>query len=250
MENKDYGAVIGSRKAPYENTLARRCGLATDYYGVTHPSLPNYLAAMGGATFGVHDDAGPAAHRVAGDSLFGQLARKGLAWREYEESMHRPCAKAPAGSYAVKHNPAAYFTRIRSACRHNDVALEGHLARALRAGRLPAFSFVTPNLCHDTHDCSVAVGDAWLKEWVTRIVRSRDYRSGRTLVVVTWDEGVGRTNRVPTLVIGRTVPAAARSSSHLDHYSLLRATEDVLGLAHLGHARTAHSMTTAFHLTE
>jgi len=248
MENKDYRSVIGSRKAPYENLLARRCGLATNYHGVTHPSLPNYLAATGGATFGVRDDAGPAAHRVAGDSLFGQVARKGLSWRAFEESMTHGCAAAPAGSYAVKHNPAAYFTRIRSACRHDDVPLGGRLARALSEGHLPAFSFITPNLCHDTHDCSVAVGDAWLKRWVTRIVRTSDYRSGRTLVIVTWDEGVGRSNRVPTLVVGAHVPAHARSARRLDHYSLLRATEDVLGLPHLRKARSAHSMTSAFRL--
>ena len=78
MENKDYGAVIGSRKAPYENTLARRCGLATDYHGVTHPSLPNYLVATGGATFGVHDDAGPAAHRdTAAAQLLGRAPDRG-----------------------------------------------------------------------------------------------------------------------------------------------------------------------------
>jgi hypothetical protein len=248
MENKDYRAVIGSRKAPYENALARHCGLATNYHGLTHPSLPNYLGATGGATFGVTDDAGPPAHRLGGDSLFGQLARKRLSWRAYEESMPRPCAAAPAGSYAVKHNPAAYFTRIRSACRHDDLPLGGHLAKALSSGHLPAFSFITPNLCHDTHDCSVAVGDAWLKKWVGRIVRSRDYRAGRTLVVVTWDEGVGRSNRIPTLVLGASVPAGARSGRRLNHYSLLRATEDVLGLAHLRNARTAHSMAAAFRL--
>src|SRR3954452_344501 len=248
MENKDYGAVIGSRRAPYENALARRCGLSTDYHGVTHPSLPNYLASVGGSTFGVHDDASPAAHPVAGDSIFGQLTRRGLSWRAYQESMRRRCATAPAGSYAVKHNPAAYFTAIRAACRRDDIALGGPLARALSSGHLPAFSFITPNLCHDTHDCSVAVGDAWLKKWVGRIVRSRDYRAGRTLVVVTWDEGVGRSNRIPTLVLGASVPAGARSGRRLNHYSLLRATEDVLGLAHLRNARTAHSMATAFRL--
>jgi phospholipase C len=249
MENKDYGAVIGNPGAPYENALARRCGLATDYRGITHPSLPNYLAAVGGSTFGVRDDASPAAHPVAGDSLFGQLARRGLSWRSYQESMGRRCSRASAGSYAVKHNPAAYFTTIRSACRRADVPLAGHLAQALSAGRLPAFSFITPNLCHDTHDCSVAVGDAWLKTWVTRIIHSPDYRWGRTLLVVTWDEGVGRSNRVPTLVIAPTVPSGTHSGRRLNHYSLLRATEDVLGLPHLRHAKTAASMTGAFRLT-
>ncbi|HVM66563.1 MAG TPA: alkaline phosphatase family protein [Acidimicrobiales bacterium] len=61
----------------------------------------------------------------------------------------------------VKHNPAAYFAGPgdRAACQADDVPLS-QFAPDLAAGRLPTFSFVTPNLCDDTHDCSVATGDA------------------------------------------------------------------------------------------
>src|SRR5947209_2257454 len=51
MENKEYGSVIGNPDAPYVNGLARRYGLATAYFAVSHPSLPNYLALVGGSTF-------------------------------------------------------------------------------------------------------------------------------------------------------------------------------------------------------
>src|SRR5947209_3822243 len=60
MENKDFNEIIGSPSAPYLNTLAKACGLATQYHGVTYPSLPNYIAATSGATYGIRDDNLPA----------------------------------------------------------------------------------------------------------------------------------------------------------------------------------------------
>jgi phosphatidylinositol-3-phosphatase len=248
MENKPYGSIIGNASAPYENRLAAQCGLAADYHGVGHPSLPNYLAATGGSTFGVTDDNGPSAHRINGDSIFGQLDRANLGWRSYEESMPKNCDLAASGEYAVKHNPAAYFTASRPACNADDVPLARGLDRDIAAGALPAFAFVTPNLCDDTHNCAVSTGDAWLAKWIPRILAGPNYRAGNTLVVLTWDEGVGSGNQIPTIVIGPTVPTATIARARYDHYALLRTTENLLGLAPLGAAASAPSMQGAFGL--
>ena len=57
MENHGYDEIVGNTAdAPYTNFLARHAGLATDYFGVTHPSLPNYLAAISGSYQGIWDD--------------------------------------------------------------------------------------------------------------------------------------------------------------------------------------------------
>src|SRR3954453_12881962 len=56
MENQELSDVIGTPDAQYPNRLARRYGLATSYYAVAHPSLPNYLALTGGSTFGIDTD--------------------------------------------------------------------------------------------------------------------------------------------------------------------------------------------------
>lgn len=248
MENKPYGSVIGSSSAPYENSVARQCGLASNYFGVTHPSLPNYLAATGGSTFGVVDDSGPSAHPIAAPSLFSQSTAAGLTWRSYEESMPGNCALNAASPYAVKHNPAAYYTNIRTTCASSDVPLEGNLSHDIAAGALPSFAFVTPNLCNDTHDCSVATGDAWLSTWIPAITAGPNYRAGNTLVVLTWDEGTGSTNQVPTIVIAPSVRPGTVVGVRLDHYALLRSTEDLLGLGHIGAAATAPSLAAAFGL--
>jgi phospholipase C len=248
MENKPYGSVIGSSSAPYENRLAKACGLATDYRAIGHPSLPNYLAATGGSTFGVTDDAGPSSHPIAATSLFQQLTDAKLTWRAYDESMPTTCDQSPSGRYAVKHNPAVYYSAIRQQCAVDDVPLAGHLAQDIAAGSLPSFAFVTPNLCDDTHDCGVRVGDSWLATWVPRIVAGPNYSSGNTLIVLTWDEGVGASNLIPTMVIGPSVPAGTKGAAAFSHYSLLRTTEELLGLPALGAATTATSMNPMFHL--
>ncbi len=72
---------------PFTARLARRYGYATSYHGVTHPSLPNYLAIAGGDTFGVSDDAAPSAHPLTGPSVFGRAVRAGSTARLYAEAM-------------------------------------------------------------------------------------------------------------------------------------------------------------------
>lgn len=248
MENKGYGSVMGSGSAPFENSLAKQCGLATNDNGVSHPSLPNYLAATGGSTFGVTDDGSPSAHQISANSIFGQLGQAGLTWRSYNESMPRNCDTSPSGEYAVKHNPATYYVALRTACGINDVPLGGVLDRDISAGSLPSFSFVTPNLCNDTHDCAVRVGDEWLAIWIPKILAGPNYTSGNTLVIITWDEAEGSSNRIPTIVIGPSVPAGTVATQRFDHYALLRTTEDIFGLPHLQAAASAPSMAGAFGL--
>jgi phospholipase C len=160
------------------------------------------------------------------------------------------CAVAPQGRYAVKHNPAAYYTSgdDRHACAADDVPLgtttAGALASDLRGDRMPTFAFVLPDLCHDTHDCPVSVGDAWLAVWLPRILTSPAYQSGTTAVFVVWDEYTP----VPNIVISPTTPPGTTSSVAVNHYSLLRTTEEMLGLPLLGHASAATSMGAPFHL--
>ena len=241
FENKSYSDVIGSADASYLNQLARSCAVATNYHGVTHPSLPNYLAATSGSTHGVTDDAGPDAHPVSGPSLFTQVAASGRQWRSYDESMPHSCALQPAGAYAVKHNPAAYYTSARAQCQRWDVSLDP-LATDLRRGTLPAFALVTPNLCHDTHDCPVGTGDAWLHRVLPVILSSPAYRAGGTAVFVTWDEDDNsHVNRVPMIAIAPSVRPNTRIGGRLNHYALLRTTEQLLGLPPLGAARSASS---------
>jgi hypothetical protein len=240
MENKPYTDIIGSSAAPYENALAGACGLATNYYAITHPSLPNYIAATSGSTLGITDDGPPSAHPLSAASIFGQVESA-----SYEESMPANCDPVDAYPYAVKHNPEAYYVPLQALCQSSDVPLS-----QFDPNNLPAFSFITPNLCNDTHDCSVATGDSWLQNFIPRIIASTDYQEGRTVIFLTWDEDDGSlSNHVPLIVVSAHTPAGTLATEAFDHFSLLHTTEELLSLSsYLGQAAGATSMRSAFHL--
>ncbi len=239
MENTSYGQVIGSPDAPYLTSIARRCGVAANYSAESHPSLPNYIALTSGSTQGISDDDDPSAHPLSVPSIFSQL---GSQWRVLAESMPSNCAASGSHLYAVRHNPAVYYTNIRRQCASQDVPLAAAPDISAR------FTLVVPNLCHDMHDCSTQTGDRWLAGFLPKVLNAPAYRSGTTAVFITWDEGSGD-NHVATVVISPSIPSGIAPSRSFNHYSLLRTTEDLLGVrVHLGAAASAAGMRSAFHL--
>jgi phospholipase C len=251
MENHSYHQVIGSDDAPFENSLAHACGLATDYRAVTHPSLPNYLAAVGGSTFGVKADQYPSVRPINAPSVFSEVSRSGRQWRTYRESMSSNCH--PMGHAGFARNPPPYFAGARTLCPRWDVPMgtvrHGLLATALNKDRLPAFSLMIPNLCDSTHSCPVASGDIWLSRWINRIITSSPYRHGTTAIFLTWDEGKHDLGQhVPMIVISPTTAPGTTSGRDFGHYSLLRTTAGLLGITPPGHAAGASSMQKPFGL--
>jgi phospholipase C len=182
--------------------------------------------------------------------LFEQAPSSG----SFEEGMPSNCDLHDDALYVVRHNPEAFYTRIRASCARDDVPLgtprSGRFLTELEAGSLPAFSFVTPNVCDDMHSCAVSRGDSWLARWVQIIAASRSYREGQVVLFLTWDENDGSTgNHVPLIVVSPFTTPGTRSNGSFTHYSLLRTTEQLLGLHHyLGHAASASSMRVAFGL--
>lgn len=251
MENHSFDQVIGNSNAPYETMLATQCATATRYSQVGSPSLPNYIGATSGDTQGVHDDAPPSSHQLGVDNLFRQVRAAGGTEKSYQESMPGNCVLSSQGKYAVKHNPAAYYVGgdDRQACRSDDVPLgsvqSGELRRDLDGNALPTFSFITPNLCNDTHDCSVKTGDEWLAQWIPVILASSAYRTGATAVFVMWDESTP----MPFIAISATTPPGTKVMGPIDHYALLRTTESMLGIGTLlGRAATAPDLRPALGL--
>ena len=247
MENKQYDQIIGSPNAPYLNSLADQCGLATNFSAEAHPSLPNYIAMTSGSTQGIADDAGPASHPLNVDSIFSQL---GTGWRSLEESMSSNCAAADSNLYAVRHNPAAYYTNLAN-CATLDVPLADTPDLSAR------FTFITPNTCDDMHACptqsdiatETRTGDTWLANFMPKVFATPEWQQGQTAVFITWDEDdYSDSQHIATLVIAPSTPAGFRSAVAYDHYSLLRTTEELLGLPLLGNAGSAVSMRGAFAL--
>jgi hypothetical protein len=239
LENVGY-SVTDSPSAPYLGSLAAACGLATQDYAVSHPSLPNYVALTSGSTQGITDDGEPSAHRLSVPSIFSEL--KGN-WTSLVESMPSRCDRVTSGEYAARHNPAVYYQGLSATCSRHDVAL------TLPLDLTRAFTLVAPNVCNDMHSCPVATGDRWLRRIVPLILKSSQYQSRSLVLFITFDENDAQSsNRVPTWVIAPSVPRGVRVGVRYSHYSLLRTSESLLHVPLLGNARGAASMVGPFNL--
>ncbi|MCW2640009.1 MAG: phosphoesterase [Dactylosporangium sp.] len=196
LENKGYDQTFGpASPAKYLSQDLRAKGqLMTQFYGVAHNSLPNYIAQVSGQgpnpqTQGdcqVYSDfvgtGTVAPQQAVGDgcvypgsvqTVADQLQAKGLNWKGYMEDMGTPCRhpalgaqddtqKAkPTDQYAARHNPFVYFHSIIDSptCAANDVPLERLAADLASARTTPNLSYITPNLCHDGHDTPCVNGE-------------------------------------------------------------------------------------------
>jgi hypothetical protein len=239
---------------PFLARLSRKYGYATHWKALTHPSEPNYLAIVGGSTFGVTDDQTPAvnAGKVgAARSVFDQARSAGRTAGTYADSMPGHCYAHDAADrygrplYAVRHNPWVYFERDRSACRAHDVNLAG-FRRAARRNALPNIGLLIPNLLHDAHDGSLRAADVWLRRRLRPVLRSRDFKRGRLVVVVTADEDDRHSgNTVLTSVLTPRLHHKVVTTP-LTHYSLTRFIGQVLHQSPLGQGRTAPDLRAAF----
>lgn len=258
MENSSYNEIIGASDAPHLNALATTYGLATNYWGITHPSEPNYVALIGGDTFGVDDDGSYQQNAVSAPNLATQLEKAGLSWKAYQQSLPYagysgttyPNAAEPL--YASKHNPFMNFLGAWPASQRPqtlakivpDTQLEPDLANP---AIFPNFAFITPDLCHDMHgepQCQSGLtraGDDYANQAVTAIMASGVWKTGNTAIVITWDEAEGGVSldapditadggQVPTLVITNHGPHSVRDNAPYNHYALLLSIEDAFGL--------------------
>jgi phospholipase C len=307
MENTSYGTIIGNSNAPNINTLASTYGLATDYFGVTHPSEPNYLANIAGDYFGIQDDnqfyCTPALattdpncggttvnHTIDVPNLADQLTGAGKTWKGYFQSL--PPAPAPGdlvmtgpnangpyafkypsnavALYASKHNPFLNFTGTQGTLA--NMVPDTQLATDLKNNKLPNFSLIVPDQCHDMHGTSgcsdenglISAGDTYVGNTVAAIMDSKAWTMGRDAIVVTWDEddysdqgqpGTGCCGADPggghvvTIVITNKGSYPVTDGTAYNHYSLLRSYEAAFGLPPLAHAgdSVVPSMNPLFH---
>jgi hypothetical protein len=274
LENTDYAESFGpggDTRAPYLNSLASTYTLGTQYSGVDHASLTNYIALASGQTpkLGTKLDC-PLSNCLYDrevQHIGDQVEASGRTWKAYMDGMTEPCQHGPEGSfdpyffyvppfntYATRHNPWMYFRNMvgdQPRCDAHDVPYTA-LGADLAAHRLPNYSFIAPDLCNDGHEnqCGLAAADHWASVEVPRILASPEFRSDGVLFI-TFDEAEGSDasgccgnsagGRVGVVVVsprfGRT--GGFRSAVPENHYSLLRTIEDAWSLPLLGHAQDA-----------
>ena len=269
-ENKDLNRIVGRPVAPAINAAATAYGYASHYDAVAHPSEPNYVALVGGDTFGIRDDGPFTKNAVDAPSIAAQLDAAHLTWKGYYEDIPAPGSLATtAGLYASKHSGFLNFTGVQ-----HDPQRAAHLVgfdqfeRDTASNRLPNFALIVPNLCNDMHgawgsgvpsNCwptntssLIARGDSAFKAIVDRLTATPLWKSSANVaIVLVFDEDdgggtEGGGGRVPAIVMANHGPRKVVDDTPYTHYSLLRTIEEAFGLASLGHAQEATPMTQLF----
>jgi hypothetical protein len=234
MENHSYSEVIG---APYIASLAARGTVVGNYFATDHPSLPNYAELTSGQSFpnaNTDCDPSPSCQSTA-SNIIDRIVASGRTWHAYAESMGAACGKVTNGQYAPRHVPFVYYTDISAASCQANVVDYSHLSTDLgSAATTPNYVFITPNICNDMHDCSVATGDTWLSQNVPTILASPAFTQQHALLLLVWDEDDGsQNNQVALIAVGFHVKVGYVSSVRYSHYSLLRTVEAAWGLSSL-----------------
>jgi hypothetical protein len=242
FENKESARVLGHPQGRTFTAYATAHANITRYYGVTHPSLPNYIAFVSGSTQGIRSNCTRCI--VSARSLADTIEASGRTWKTYAEGLPYPgYMGAVSGRYAKKHNPFAYFRNIAAspARRRAQIVPFTHFGPDLRADRLPDFSLIIPDMCNSMHDCSVSVGDAWMRRLLPGLLKLPN-----AVIFVLFDEGttaVRGGGHIPALAIGSAVRPSSRYTAVTDHYGALRTIEEAWGLPFLGRSARAKPIT-------
>jgi phospholipase C len=241
MENHSRDEILGNAAAPFINGLVKQNALAGGYHdSYVHPSEPNYLWMVAGENFGIlnDNDPGPANTIAAEAHIADQIEQAGLSWKSYQESMGQSCGLKSHDTYAVKHDPFAYFDDINGYSGGSfqpTARCQAHIVdysqfdSDLAAGTLPDYVFITPNLMHDMHDGTVADGDAWAAREIPKILASDAYKRGGVLFLL-WDEGSGSGDNPPFIVVSPKAKQGYVSQTPYDTSSYLLTIQLLLGV--------------------
>jgi phosphatidylinositol-3-phosphatase len=232
-ENNNYSSVIGNSSMPYFNGLAKTYGLGTQYYANTHPSIGNYFMLTTGQIITNNDSY---TGTVTADNVVRHLLTAGKTWKAYEESLPNTGYIQPdVGNYVRRHCPLSFFSDVvNSSSEKLNLVPFTEFASDLANGHLPQYSFITPNLCNDAHNCSLATADGWLKKNIAPLIASSTFKDGGLLIIL-FDESGNDNNHGGGRVAWVTVSPefsklGYKSTTFYQHQNTLRLMMQGLGL--------------------
>ena len=233
-ENHTLAEVMGRPGASYLQQLTHRGLLFSNAHGVTHPSLPNYLALFAGVTNTNGDGCPPAGIDTHAPNLGSELFAARLSFAGYSEGL--PAAGSDvcwAGPYARKHAPWVDFANVPPAANLPMTSFPAF-------DKLPTVAFVVPNVDNDMHDGTVEQADAWAHVHIGPLIQWAQKHN--TLVIFTWDEGYSPDNSIPILFVGPMV-SPGYAARRVNHYNVLHTIEAMYGLLPTGRAAGAAVIT-------
>ena len=241
LENTDYSKAAAD---PNLQWLASKGITLTNYYGVTHPSEPNYIASIGGDNFGADNDN---FNQIEGNvsSVIDLLEERGISWAVYQEDMPYTGFEGysfinqttKANDYVRKHNPAVLYDANTTPQRLSQMKNTTLFYKDLEQFRLPQWSFITPNMTDDGHDTSVTVAGQWTRDFLEPLMEN-PYFMADTLILVTFDETETYTlgNNVFSILLGGAVAGreGTTDNNYYNHYSEISTVEANWNLNTLG----------------
>ncbi|KDQ55437.1 hypothetical protein JAAARDRAFT_159425 [Jaapia argillacea MUCL 33604] len=261
LENTDYATAASS--SVFQSLIAQGV-LMDNFYGVTHPSEPNYIAVAGGDFFG---DASDNFRHIPSNisTIVDLLEAKNISWSSYQENMpyagYTPYNYTQAnyltpGSnytyYVRKHNPLIIYDSVANVTeRALRIRNFNDFAADLNASAISQWTFITPNLVNDGHDTDINFMSAWLTYFLVPLLNNTAFNDGRTLILLTFDENETYTinNQVFTLALGGSIPAALRGTTDhtfYTHYSTLSTVQANWALGSLGRQDTNKTLNNVF----
>ncbi|KAK2464630.1 hypothetical protein APHAL10511_003323 [Amanita phalloides] len=250
LENEDYETVT---KLPQYQAIAERGILLTNYNAITHPSEPNYVAAVAGTNFGIDNDDYydiPANET----SIFDLLEKKGLTWKAYNEDLPAPGWTGYSnynGSYVRKHDPAIIFDNIGLNQTRSANVVPGDLLKTdIAQHNIPAYSFYTPNITNDGHDTNGTFAGMWLDGFLSSTLANASFVKD-ALILITFDEteSYSERNQVWSCLIGGVIPRRlwnTTDDTFYTHYSALRTVELNWDLGNLSRGDTNATVSNVF----
>jgi phosphatidylinositol-3-phosphatase len=247
LENHSFSEVIGSSSAPYLNQLASTYGLATQYYGTTHPSIGNYFMLTTGQIITNNEAAPPAT--VNADNIARELAASHKTWKSYAESLPSVgYLGLDVYPYAQHHNPFVFFSDVQTGGQQNNVVPFTQFAQDLSTGQLPNFSFVVPNQLHNAHDGPLNQADAWVSQNIAPLLSSSVFQKDGLLIVLfdesNFNDSAHNGGHTVLIVAGPFAKRGFQSTTFYQHESTLRFALSSLGVNTFpGAAASAPDMT-------
>ncbi|KAG6830001.1 hypothetical protein H0H92_002692 [Tricholoma furcatifolium] len=244
LENIDYSSAIAD---PNLLALSKQGILLTNYYGVTHPSQPNYVSSVGGDYFGIdNDNLLNVPSNVS--TVVDLLEDKGISWGEYQEDMpytgftglDYPNQQTGANDYMRKHNPLVIYESINTVSdRLSHIKNFTLFEQDLAADALPQWIFITPNMTNDGHDTNVTFAGTWSRNFLEPLLENPHFNDGKTLILLTFDENETYTirNNVYAVLLGNAVPknlVGTVDDNFYTHYSAIATVSANWGLHTLG----------------
>ena len=252
-ENTNYSDVIANPAMPYFNGLANQYGLATQYYSDIQSSIGAYFMWTTGQILTTDGTLYPLTFPVSVDNVVRELLAAGKTWKQYAESvpsvgyLGNDTIGPDGGSYVARHVPLSYMTDVQnSAAQRQNVVPFTQFATDLANGTLPNYSFITPNMCDDAHDCALSVADNWLKTNIDPLIKSAQFQTDGLLIIV-FDESANDSTHggghVAAIIVSPLAKSGYKSTTFYQGASVLRLMLEGLGVKTLpGAAATAPAM--------